>query len=134
MFLSWLIVRIVVGGARVSCSLLNLCADQRLIIQLETHAESRSIIPFLDVVIIWTRVLISSSHILSFRGTEAPRGQLILLHLVVWAVVVGRRIVALTDCSFLFTAHSRSNSPPRLSLDCLGEHWRVLSGTRIKIS
>ena len=91
----------VVGGTGISRSLSNVCSDERLIVKLQAHSVGRALFRSLNVVVVWTGVLVTLGKVVPYRSTEAPRCRLVLIGVQVGIIGIGRWIVAPSYFSFL---------------------------------
>jgi len=64
----------VVGCARIRSCLSDIGADERLIIELEAHAISRTTLFILNGVVVWSRILITFCEVVSKGSSDFPPG------------------------------------------------------------
>ena len=125
-------VWVVVGCPWVCCSLPDVCADKRLVVELEAHTVGRTSAASLHFVVVRPRILVAFRHVPSQRGSKAPGGRFGLSNDIVRVICVGRRVVAPALSPFFFSANSCANSPPWISFNVLRKHRRILAWARIE--
>ena len=94
----------VVGGTGISSGLSNVCSDERLTVKLQAHSVGWALLRSLNVVVVWTGVLVALGEVVPHRGTEAPRCRLVLIGVQVGIIGIGRWIVAPSYFSFLLAS------------------------------
>ena len=94
----------VVGSTGIRCGLSNVRSDERLIVKLQAHSVGWALLRSLNVVVVWSGVLVALGEVVSHRGTEAPRCRLVLIRVHVGIIRIGWWIVTPSYFSFLLAS------------------------------